>query len=111
MGVSSSMTTHLPFEILTAIFEQFGDVADLRNLRTVSRTFCAVASPLAFRALSVTNTKEAAQNVGRLFDVPEIAAHVREVLLRPRRIPDSEEIDLSPIAGDRVRCVLSTLIQ
>lgn len=50
MGVSRSMTTHIPFEILTAIFEQFDDVADLRNLRTVSRTFCAVASPLAFRA-------------------------------------------------------------
>lgn len=53
------MTTHIPFEILTAIFEQFGDVADLRNLRTVSRTFCAVASPLAFRALSVLTPKKA----------------------------------------------------
>ena len=73
------MSTCLPFEILTAIFEQVDDVADLRNPRTTSRTLCAVASPLAFRVLSVTNTRESAQNLGRLFDVPEIAAYVREV--------------------------------
>ena len=68
------MTTCLPFEILTSIFEQFDDVANLRNVRTASRTFCAVANPLAFRVLSVTDTEEGIQNLGRFFDVPEIAA-------------------------------------
>jgi hypothetical protein len=73
------MTIHLPFEILTAIFEQVDDVRDLRHVRIASRAFCAVATPLAFRVLSVTSTGGSAHNLGRLFDVPEIAAYVREV--------------------------------
>ena len=73
------MTTFLPFEILTAIFEQIDDIQHLRNIRTVSRTFCAVAAPIVFRTLSVTSTAQSAQNLGRLFDVPEIAAYVKEV--------------------------------
>lgn len=55
------MTTCLPFEILTGIFEQVNDVTDLRNLRTVSRTLCAASSPLAFRVLTVTSTREGAK--------------------------------------------------
>ena len=73
------MTTCLPFEILTGIFEQVDDVTDLWNLRTASRTLCAASSLLAFRVLSVTSTREGAQNLRRLFDVPKIAASVREV--------------------------------
>ena len=76
------MTTCLPFEILTAIFEQVDDVQDLRHVRTASRTFCAAATPITFRVLSVTSTRGSAQNLGRLFDVPEIAAHVMEVSYR-----------------------------
>jgi hypothetical protein len=76
------MTTCLPFEILIAIFEQVDDVQDLRNIRTASRTFCAVAAPIAFRILSVTITAQSAQNLGRLIDVPEIAAYVKEVTYR-----------------------------
>jgi hypothetical protein len=76
------MTACLPFEILNAIFEQVDDVQDLRNIRTASRTFCAVAAAIAFRILSVKSTAESAQNLGRLFDVPEIAAYVKEVTYR-----------------------------
>jgi hypothetical protein len=73
------MTICLPFEILTAIFEKVDDVRDLRHVRTASRTFCAVATPIAFRVLSVASTGGSAHNLGRLFDVPEIATYVREV--------------------------------
>ena len=73
------MTTCLPFEILTAIFEEVDDVQDLRNIRTASRTFCAAAAPIAFRRLSVKSTAESAKNLGRLFDVSQIAAYVKEV--------------------------------
>ena len=76
------MTTCLPFEILTAIFEKVEDVQDLRNIRSASRTFCAVTVHIAFRILSVKYTVESAQNLGRLFDVPEIAAYVKEVTYR-----------------------------
>ena len=38
------MTNRLPFEILTAIFEQV-DVPDLRHVFATSRTFCKVATP------------------------------------------------------------------
>ena len=69
----------LPFEILAAIFEEVIDLHDLRNARLASRTSCAAAMPIAFRHLSVIATRTSAQNLGRLFDVPYIAAHVRVV--------------------------------
>ncbi len=78
-NTASSMTVCLPFEILTAIFEEVDDVRDLWHVRTASRTLCAAATPSAFRVLSVISTRGSAQNLGRLFDVPDIAAHVREV--------------------------------
>ncbi|KAH9173974.1 hypothetical protein EDB89DRAFT_646754 [Lactarius sanguifluus] len=73
------MTIYLPFEILTAIFEELDDVRDIWHIRTVSRTLSAAATPFAFRILSVITTKGSAQNLGRLFDVLDIAAHVRQV--------------------------------
>ena len=72
----------LPSEILTAIFEEVNDIRDLRNVRTASRTLCAAATPFAFRFLYVIATQSSAQNLGRLFDVPEIAAHIRNVSYR-----------------------------
>ena len=73
------MTICLPFEILTAIFEEVDDVQDLHHVRIASRTLCAAATTIAFRVLSVTNTAGSVQNIGRLFDVPDIAAHIKEV--------------------------------
>ncbi|KAH9059849.1 hypothetical protein EDB87DRAFT_1619816 [Lactarius vividus] len=72
------MTIYLPFDILTAIFKEV-DVRDIWHIRIASSTFCAVATPIAFRVLSVISSKGSAQNLGRLFDVPDIAAHIREV--------------------------------
>lgn len=69
----------LPFELLVAIFENVNDVQDSRTARLASRTLCAAATPIAFRLLSVFATRTSAQNLGRLFDVPYIAAHVRGV--------------------------------
>jgi hypothetical protein len=69
----------LPFELLAGIFEDVNDVQDLWNARLASRTLCAAASPIAFRLLSVIATRTSAQNLGRLFDVPYIAAHVRRI--------------------------------
>ena len=76
------MILSLPLEILIDIFEAVDDVRDLWNLRTASWTLCAAATPIAFRVLSVTKTAGSAQNIGRLFDLPDIAAHVREVSYR-----------------------------
>ena len=72
----------LPFEIIAAIFEHVDNVQGLYHIRNASRTFCAAATPITFRVLSVTSTKRSAQNLGRLFDVPEIATHLKEVAYR-----------------------------
>ena len=76
---NGTMTVCFPFEILNAIFEQVNDVKDLRNIRTVSHTFCAVVTPIAFCILSIKSTAENTPNLGWLNDVPEIAAYIREV--------------------------------
>ncbi|KAF8266157.1 hypothetical protein EI94DRAFT_1701975 [Lactarius quietus] len=73
------MAICLPFEILTAIFGRVDDVRGLYNARKASRTLCAAATPFAFRVLYVSSTAGSAKNLGRLFDVSEIAAHVKEV--------------------------------
>ncbi|KAI9433401.1 hypothetical protein H4582DRAFT_2061022 [Lactarius indigo] len=77
MGPSS--TTRLPLEVLTTIFEQVDNVHDLCHVRSACHTFCAIATPFAFRVLSVIATGDSSKNLGRLFDIPDIAAHVREV--------------------------------
>jgi hypothetical protein len=69
----------LPFEILLAIFEEVDEVEDLWNVRTASHNLCAAATPIAFRSLSAIATGRSAKNLGRLIDLPNIAAHVREV--------------------------------
>ncbi|KAH9022800.1 hypothetical protein EDB84DRAFT_1678374 [Lactarius hengduanensis] len=74
-----TVTIYLPFDILAAIFEKVDNVRDIWHLRTANRAFCAAATPIAFRKLSVITTKRSAQNLGRLFDVPDIADHVRQV--------------------------------
>jgi hypothetical protein len=73
------MKTHLPFEILTAIFKEADDVRDLLNLRTTCRTFCTAATPFAFSTLFAISTRASAQNLGRLLDHQDMAAYVREV--------------------------------
>ncbi|KAI9435284.1 hypothetical protein H4582DRAFT_2130594 [Lactarius indigo] len=77
MGTSS--TTRLPLEVLTAIFEQVDNVHDLCHVRAACYTFCAIATPFAFRVLSVIATGDSSKNLGQLFDVPDIVAHVTEV--------------------------------
>ncbi|KAH9173971.1 hypothetical protein EDB89DRAFT_646689 [Lactarius sanguifluus] len=79
---TSSITTRLPIEVLAAIFEEVEDVRDLCHVRTACSTFCAIATPIAFRVLSVNATGGSAKNLGQLLDVPDIAAHVREVAYR-----------------------------
>ncbi|KAH9008654.1 hypothetical protein EDB85DRAFT_2283598 [Lactarius pseudohatsudake] len=77
-GRARGMTIRIPLEILTAILEEVDDVQDLWHIRTASRTLCAVATPIAFRVLSAIPTRTSAENIGRLFDSPDVAAHVRE---------------------------------
>ncbi|KAH9059850.1 hypothetical protein EDB87DRAFT_730664 [Lactarius vividus] len=79
---TSSITTRLPIEVLTVVFEEVDNVRDLCHLRTACRTFCAIATPFAFRVLSVIATGGSSKNLGQLLDVPDIAAHVREVAYR-----------------------------
>ena len=73
------MTPRLPLEILTAIVKELDNVQDLCRVRMACHALCAVATPITFRTLSVITTRASAQNLGRLFDLPDIAAHVREV--------------------------------
>ncbi|KAH9173965.1 hypothetical protein EDB89DRAFT_2241953 [Lactarius sanguifluus] len=72
----------LPLEVLIAIVKEVDGVRDLCNVRIVCRTFCATATPFAFRVLSVIATRGSAKNLGQLLDIPDIAAHVREVAYR-----------------------------
>ncbi|KAI0306159.1 hypothetical protein B0F90DRAFT_1696617 [Multifurca ochricompacta] len=74
------MAIHLPFEILTLILGLVTDIRDLQQARRASRTLCAAATPLVFRVLSVASTRRSAQNLGHLIEVPDISAHVREVI-------------------------------
>lgn len=78
-GPGQVMAIRLPLEILIAIVKEVDDVQTLRQFRVVSRALCAVATPLAFSTLSVITTSSSAQNLRRLFDLPDIAAHVKEV--------------------------------
>ena len=78
-GPGQVMAIRLPLEILIAIVKEVDDVQTLRQFRVVSRALCAVATPLAFPTLSVITTSSSAQNLRRLFDLPDIAAHVKEV--------------------------------
>lgn len=73
------MVISLPVETLNTIVKEVDDVKDLRHLRMASRTLCAVATPFAFSSLSVITTNSSAKNIGQLFDLPYIAAHVKEV--------------------------------
>lgn len=61
----------LPFEILSAIFDEVENIRDLLNTRTASRALCAAATPRAFCVLSVIGNEESIDNIRRLFDVPE----------------------------------------
>ncbi|KAH8997856.1 hypothetical protein EDB86DRAFT_869173 [Lactarius hatsudake] len=83
MGTINNMTClRLPLEVLTAIVKEVDGVRDLCNVRIVCRTFCATATPIAFRVLSVIATRGSAKNLGLLLNVPDIVAHVREVAYR-----------------------------
>ena len=73
------MAIRLPLEILIAIVKELDDMQDLFHVQLACHALCAAATPTAFRTLSVTTTKSSAQNIGHLFDLPDIAAHVREV--------------------------------
>jgi hypothetical protein len=75
----TSATVRLPLEILTAIVNELDDLRDVRNVRMASHALCAAATPTAFPALSAVATKRSAQNLGKTFDIPDIAAYVREV--------------------------------
>lgn len=78
-STASRMATTLPVETLIAIVKEVDDIQDLRHLRMASRTLCAITTPFAFSNISVITTISSAQNLGRLFDLPHIAAHVKEV--------------------------------
>ncbi|KAH9032746.1 hypothetical protein EDB85DRAFT_1177872 [Lactarius pseudohatsudake] len=80
--MSTSSIPTLPVEVLTTIFKEVDDVRDLCHVRTACHTFCAVATPFAFRVLSVIATGGSSKNLGQLLDVQDIAAHVREVAYR-----------------------------
>ncbi|SRR6266404_8958033 len=68
----------LPFEILATIFEVLDNARDLYHIRMASRAFCAAATPIAFRVLYMISTRESAENLGRLFDRPDITTFVKE---------------------------------
>lgn len=74
--------TIYPPEILDAIFDKVDNVRDLCHARMANRALCAAATPFAFRcfrALSVHPNSTSARYIGRLFDQPNIAFHIREV--------------------------------
>ncbi|KAI0046509.1 hypothetical protein FA95DRAFT_1573132 [Auriscalpium vulgare] len=76
----------LPVELLEHIVAEIPreSVQDLLRVRAASRTFCAIATPGAFRSVGVTNTKRSAESLKQLLSREHLAQHVEEVVYSDR---------------------------
>jgi hypothetical protein len=95
---SSSMTTYLRIPDTNCHFRESWRCPGLKARPTTGRAFCAVATvnyiPHPFRDW---HRRKRPKNLGRLFDVPEITAHVREVVAyRDTGADDDMEFELTP---------------
>jgi hypothetical protein len=64
--------------ILTAIFKKVDDFRDSRDAQVDGHALCT-AMFIAFGPYFVVTAKTSAQHLGRLFDLPDIMAPVKEV--------------------------------
>ena len=76
-----SMNT-CPVELLALIVEHVPTDKGLRSLRAVDKTFCALATPLAFRRAYVTNSLPSAQGLRALMECHELANTVATIIFR-----------------------------
>ena len=76
-----SMNT-CPVELLALIVEHVPTDKGLRSLRAVDKTFCALATPLAFRRAYVTNSLPSAQGLRALMECHELAKTVETIIFR-----------------------------
>ncbi|KAH9895930.1 hypothetical protein C8Q73DRAFT_789726 [Cubamyces lactineus] len=76
-----SMNT-CPAELLALIVERVPTDQGLRSLRAVDKTFCALATPLAFRRAYVTNSLPSAQGLRALMECHELAKTVETIIFR-----------------------------
>lgn len=68
-----------PVELLALIVNRVPSDEGLRILRTVDRTFCALATPLVFRRVHVKNRLPSVQGLAALMGREEIAKVVEIV--------------------------------
>ncbi|KAI0354420.1 hypothetical protein OH77DRAFT_500230 [Trametes cingulata] len=71
-----------PVELLDMIVERVSSDKGLRNLRAVDRTFCALATPRAFRQVYVTNCLPSALGLKALMDCDKLAKTVERIVFR-----------------------------
>ncbi|KAI0060750.1 hypothetical protein BV25DRAFT_1827643 [Artomyces pyxidatus] len=95
------MARALPTEVLKMILGGLS-VDELRRVRAVNTTFCAIATPAAFRSVGATNTKESAQSLENVLSTKGIARYVQEVVYRDEGADGKDGMELNPWMPDRV---------
>ncbi|KAI0331534.1 hypothetical protein GY45DRAFT_1369860 [Cubamyces sp. BRFM 1775] len=71
-----------PVELLALIVERVPTDKALRSLRGVNKTFCALATPLAFRRAHVTNSLPSTRGLKAIMECHELAKAVETIVFR-----------------------------
>ncbi|KAI0370727.1 hypothetical protein BV20DRAFT_239304 [Pilatotrama ljubarskyi] len=71
-----------PVELLDMIVDRVSSGKGLRSLRAVDKTFCALATPRAFRQVYVTNSLPSALGLKALMDCDKLAKTVERIVFR-----------------------------
>ncbi|KAI0331548.1 hypothetical protein GY45DRAFT_1322127 [Cubamyces sp. BRFM 1775] len=80
-----------PAELLAQIIKWVPTNKELRILRAVDKTFCALATPLAFRRVYVRNRLPSALDLQALMERDELAKVVETIVFRWARTPSITE--------------------
>ena len=56
----------LPYELLEAVVDEVCDLGDLKTVRLLNRTFCALGSSRLFRGVEIRNSIRSAARFGEL---------------------------------------------
>ncbi|KAI0040714.1 hypothetical protein FA95DRAFT_1647013 [Auriscalpium vulgare] len=75
------MAASLPVEILLMIVNEVTSSHDSRNLRAINKSFCAFATPRAFRTVGATNRRDSALGLASLLQ-SDLARYVKEAVYR-----------------------------
>ena len=74
----------LPYELLKMIVDEVPDRKDLRRIRTVNKTFCALATPRVFQRYSVDGTAENATAINEIARRETLAKCIKHIKFSPQ---------------------------